>query len=61
MEGIATLIILCFSITFGPPIIFLIVGFVKRIQKKRSAKVFLILGTVWLIIGGGICFSILSA
>jgi hypothetical protein len=60
MEGIGTLIAACFLFTFGPPVILLIVALVKRIRNKDSAKIFFILGLTWLIIGGGICASILT-
>jgi len=58
MEGIGTLIAICFSITFAPPIVFFIIGLIKR--KSEKGKVFFILAAVWFIVGGGICASILS-
>mgnify|MGYP003578790379 CR=1 FL=1 len=59
MEGIGTLILICFAITFGPPVLFFIVGLVRHIKKDlQAAKVFYILAAVWLIVGGGTCASI---
>ncbi len=58
MEGIGTLIAICFLITFGPPVLFLIMGIVKR--KSDRGKVYFILSALWFIIGGGICATILS-
>jgi hypothetical protein len=54
------LIPLLFLITFGPPILFLILGLSRWKSDRRTARVFLILGTAWLIIGGGACASILT-
>lgn len=58
MEGIGTLIAICFGITFGPPVLFFIIGMVKR--RKDSGKIFFILAAVWFIVGGGICASIMT-
>ncbi|MBT1700778.1 hypothetical protein KK083_28060 [Fulvivirgaceae bacterium PWU4] len=60
MEGIGLLILICFLITFAPPVIFFIAGLVKRRSNKRASTVLFILGTIWLIIGGGICASIMA-
>lgn len=60
MDGIATLIISLFFITFAPPVIFLIIGLVKRNTNKDTAKVFFILAAAWFIIGGGICASMMG-
>jgi quinol-cytochrome oxidoreductase complex cytochrome b subunit len=56
MEALILLILL---VMFGPPVLFLIVGLVKRSRNQDSAKVFFILGAVWLLVGGGICASLL--
>jgi hypothetical protein len=61
MEGIGTLIILVLLVMFGPPVLFTIIGFVQRNSNKQAAKVFFILAAGWLIIGGGICASLLTA
>lgn len=61
MEGIAILVLFLFGITFVPPIIFFIVGFVRRKTNKQAANVSFILGAIWLIIGGGICATIMTA
>jgi hypothetical protein len=60
MEGLATLIMICFLITFGPPVIFFIIGIAKRNTNRDSSKTFLILAALWLIVGGGICASLLT-
>ena len=59
MEGIGTLIAICFLITFGPPALFLLIGLLKWKSDRSKAKIFLILGTVWLIIGGGACLNLI--
>jgi len=61
MDGIGTLIALILGIMFGPPLLFFIIGFNKRTSDKNTSKVFFILGVVWLVVGGGICASILNA
>jgi len=60
MDELATIFAFFFGITFGPPLIFLIIALVKRARKRDSAKIFFILAFVWFIVGGGICASILS-
>lgn len=59
MEGIGMLILFCYSITFGPPLIFFVIGLVKRKSDPSAAKLFFIFATIWFIIGGGICASIM--
>ena len=59
MEGLGVLIGFLFLITFGPPVLFLILGIVKHSRNKDSAKVFFILAAVWFIVGGGLCASIM--
>jgi hypothetical protein len=49
-----------FFISFGPPLFCYIMAFARRKKDPRMMKTFLILGTIWLIIGGGTCLSILS-
>lgn len=56
MEALILVILL---VMFGPPVLFLIVGLAKRNRNQDSAKVFFILGAVWLLVGGGICASLL--
>lgn len=60
MEGVAALIIGLFLITFAPPVIFFIIGLFKRSTNKDTAKLFFILAAAWFIIGGGICFTMMS-
>lgn len=57
MDQILFLIYGVILLMFGPPVVFLILGIVKR--KKESGKVFLILAVTWLLVGGGICASLL--
>jgi hypothetical protein len=61
MEGIGTFIFLILLVMFGPPLLFTIIGFVMRNSNKQAAKIFFILAAGWLIIGGGICASIMTA
>lgn len=60
MDGLGALIFLCIMLTFGVPVIIFIVGLVKWHTKRNTAKNLFILAAVWLIIGGGICASLLS-
>jgi hypothetical protein len=60
MEGIGILIVISFLFTFGVPLLFLIIGLTKRKHDKKTSNLFFIMGTVWLVIGGGICASILG-
>jgi hypothetical protein len=60
MGGIGLLIAICFLITFGPPVLFLIMGLNMRNKDKNNGKGLIILSVVWLIIGGGICASIMT-
>lgn len=61
MDDYAIMILFFFGITFGPPLILFIVGFVKRKTNKQASNVSFVLGAIWLIIGGGICATILTA
>ncbi len=60
MDGIGSLIALLLSIMLGPPIIFLIIALGKRKTDRKFANVFFILAVAWLIIGGGICATLLG-
>jgi hypothetical protein len=60
MDGIGILIMLILGIMFGPPVVFFIVGLKKRSTNREASTVFFILGVAWLVIGGGICASILT-
>ncbi|HET6540630.1 MAG TPA: hypothetical protein VFG46_09110 [Chryseolinea sp.] len=59
MDGLGVIIILILAVMFGPPLVFFIIGLNKRNTNKESAKVFYILAVVYLVIGGGICASML--
>jgi hypothetical protein len=60
MEGLGLFIMLCYLVTFGPPVLFLIIGLATRSRNKNTAKIFFILATVWFVIGGGTCASIMT-
>ena len=59
MEGIGVLIAIMYAALIGPPLIFLIIGLSKRKSNPVKAKPFFILAVVYLLIGGGICASLL--
>lgn len=59
MNDIGIVIVICITIMFGPPLLFLIIGMVKRNTNKEMAKLFFILAAAWLMIGGGICASMM--
>jgi quinol-cytochrome oxidoreductase complex cytochrome b subunit len=59
MEGLEIIIVLILLIMFGPPLLFLVLGFVKRRSNPSASKVFFILAFAWIIIGGGICASMI--
>lgn len=58
--GIGILVLICFLATFAPPVILFVAGLVKRKSNKQSATVLFVLATLWLIVGGGLCASILT-
>jgi len=60
MNGIGFLIVICFLITFGPPVLLFVMGVVRRNRNQDSAKILFIVAAVWFIVGGGICASILG-
>lgn len=55
-----TMIIGINVVLFLPPIILLIVGLVQLFKKKSSAKVYLIIAVVYLLVSGGMCASFLN-
>ena len=59
MEGLEIIIAFMALFWFGPPLLLFIIGAYKRRSGSESAKVFFILGVGWVIIGGGICASML--
>lgn len=61
MEGLEILLALILLVMFGPPLLFLILGFVKMKTNKSASKVFFILCFAWVIIGGGICASMIMS
>jgi hypothetical protein len=57
---IGLLITLLAALMFGPPIIFVVIGVAKRNTNKQTAKLFYILAAVYVLIGGGICATLLA-
>ncbi len=53
-------IITIYIILHLPAIIMLIVGLQRRKTRPRSAKILLILASIYFLIGGGICGAILT-
>jgi hypothetical protein len=47
-------------VMFGPPLLFLILGLARRKTDKEIAKLFYVLAAGWLIVGGGICASLVT-
>jgi hypothetical protein len=58
--GIGLIIVALASLMFGPPIIFLAIGVAKRNTNKQTAKLFYILAAVYILVGGGICATLLA-
>lgn len=56
--GLEGLVYLIFAVMFGPPVLLAIIGIALRKHKKAS-KVFYILAAVYLIVGLGICGSMI--
>lgn len=47
-------------IMFGPPILLLLIGVAVKSKSKKASKILYILGAVYLVIGLGICGSMLT-
>ena len=63
LEGnmdLSGLFIIIGLIMFGPPILFAIIGAAVRKKSKTASKIFYILAVLYLIIGLGICGSMLT-
>ena len=54
------IILLILLVMFGPPVVLIILGVNKRKDKPTTANVLFILAAVYVLIGGGICASILN-
>ncbi|MEL1239887.1 hypothetical protein [Flavobacterium flavipallidum] len=54
------LIIFILGIMIGPPIILTLIGFAVKKQSPKGAKVLFILAALYLLIGLGICGSLLT-
>ncbi|UNY99750.1 hypothetical protein MQE36_05240 [Zhouia spongiae] len=52
------LFVLIFLVMFGPPVMLTLIGIILR-KNKKAAKVFYILAVTYLIIGLGLCASIM--
>jgi hypothetical protein len=59
MEDFSSIIIIIYLILHSPAIIMLIIGLARLKTKPESAKTLLIISTIYFIIGGGICGSLL--
>ena len=46
---------------FGPPVLFLSLGKQAKCNNKERAKIYYIIATVYLIVGLGVCGSIISS
>ncbi|MBC9795879.1 hypothetical protein [Sinomicrobium weinanense] len=57
-EGFEMLLYFILAIMFGPPVLFAIIGILFR-KRKTVAKVFYILAAVYLVIGLGLCGSMM--
>ena len=53
------LFVIVIAIMFCPPILFGLIGYSFRNKNKRTAKIFYIIAIVYLLIGLGICGSML--
>ena len=51
--------IIVLAIMFGPPIVFFLIGLSYRHKRPKTAKVFYIIATVYLLISLGICGSMM--
>ncbi|SFW64855.1 hypothetical protein SAMN02927921_02982 [Sinomicrobium oceani] len=54
-------VVFLFSLMLGPPIILFIIGLAMFQKYRKAAKILFILGGVYLLIGLGICGSLLAS
>jgi|GEM_PF-2994918 len=59
MEGIGILVAALFILAFGPPIVMLATSAALWKKNRKLAVIFLIIGLLWLVIGGGSCLTLL--
>lgn len=59
MEGLGAFVAMLFLLAFGPPIVMLIISLVLWKKNRKLAVIFLIIGLLWLVIGGGSCLTLL--
>lgn len=59
MINMQFVIFFCLFVTFGIPVILFFIGWNYRERNKDFAKTFYIIAAVWLLIGGGVCATIL--
>ena len=57
LDGLVYFLVL---IMIGPPILLTIIGFAAKKQNPKAAKVLFILASLYLLIGLGICGSLMS-
>lgn len=48
------------GIWFGPPVIFFIIAAAVRKNSSTATKVLSIIGVAWILVGGGICATLLT-
>ncbi len=58
-KGLGTLILVWLFVAFGVPLILLITGIALRNKNKKKSKGFLIATVVYVLIGLGICGSLM--
>ncbi len=61
MENLGILIFVITLVMMSPAIIMTIIGFAIRKKRPKPAKVLFIISAIYLIVGLGICGSILNA
>ncbi|MFA9187184.1 hypothetical protein AAGV33_06280 [Flavobacterium sp. FBOR7N2.3] len=58
LDGLFLILVL---IMIGPPVLLAIIGFAVKKNNSKAAKVFFILAALYLLIGLGICGSLLAS
>jgi len=60
LNGIGTLIFTILGVWFGPPLILTIIGISRFRENRKLAKILFIIAVIYVLIGAGICASILN-
>jgi hypothetical protein len=53
------LILVFLLVVLGTPLLLLIIGAVKMRKDPKTGKILLILAAAWVLVGGGICASLI--